>query len=153
MLDLVLPVTLVGGRLMSASWAFLPLVTPEGSDPLELLAAIASRDDSASLLDVGDLVALRITSRAQRSAELLQTAVARVAADLNEPAPEVVDFDQAAVWTQRVQYFIGDPQRRDSWIIVVFSASDSGDTESAELSQALVELFDEVIQSVRFPDA
>ena len=73
--------------------------------------------------------------------------------DRNEPAPEVVDFDQAAVWTQRVQYFIGDPQRRDSWIIVVFSASDSGDTESAELSQALVELFDEVIQSVRFPDA
>lgn len=152
-LDLVLPAILIEGMLMSASWAFLPLEAPEGSDPIELLAAIASQDSSASLVEIRDLVALRIASRARRSEELLQQVVGAVAQDLDESVPDVPQDEQAVVWTQRVQYFLGHPQRPDGWIIAVFSGADAGDEESKALTDALVELFDEVMQTVGFPDA
>lgn len=152
-LDLVLPAKLIEGALMSASWAFLPLETPAGSDPIELLAAIASQDTSASLVEIQDLVALRIWSRAQRSEEALQQAVAAIAVELDEPVPEVPDEDQAVVWTHRVQYLLGHPQRPECWLIAAFSGVDGGDEQSVALTDALVELFDEVIQTVRFPHA
>lgn len=151
-LDLVLPATMIEGAPLSASWAFLPMETPEANDPVELLAAIASQDASATLVDLQGLVALRISSRAQRSGDLLQEVVHQVASDLGETVSEVPEQEQAVVWTERVQYFIGDPRRPENWIIVVFSATDAGDDESAALTAALVELFDEVMLTVRFPD-
>lgn len=150
-LDLVLPVEVFEGAMMPASWAFLPLDVPDGADPIELLAGIAGRNPSASLMEVHDLVALRIESRTQKPTDDLDRAVDSMAADLGVPRQETDDHRE--VWTQRVQYFLGHPQRPDGWIVVTASITDSGGEDAEVLTPALVELFDEVVKTVRFPDA
>lgn len=152
-LDLVLPVGLVEGRTLPVSWAFMPLVTRDGTDPIELLAAIASRNESAALIEIRDLVALRIESRSPKSTAQLSEAVQSIAVDLGESPSDTLVPDSVHLWTQRVQYFLGHPQRPDSWIVVAASITDTGGDDSEILTPALVELFDEVAKTVRFPNA
>lgn len=152
-LDLVLPVQLVEGTALPVTWAFMPLTVPDGADPIEVLAGIASRNETAALIEVRDLVALRIESRTPKSPEQLDAVIDAVASDLGEAVQPSDDGTAAHLWTQRVQYFLGHPQRPDSWIVVAASITDTGGEDAEVLTPALVELFDEVVKTVRFPDA
>ncbi len=152
-LDLVLPAQRVEGAALPVSWAFTPLVTPEGTDPIELLAGIASRNESAALAEIRDLVALRIESRAPKSAQQFGEALQSMTAELGEAPSLTPDPGSVQLWTQRVQYFLGHPQRPGGWIVVAASITDTGGDDSEILTPALVELFDEVVKTVRFPNA
>lgn len=152
-LDLVLPVALIEGTALPASWAFMPLSVPGDGDPIEALAAIASQNPTAELIEVRDLVALRIRSRTPKATEQLDTVLDSMASDLGEGSVPVDGEGVGQLWTERVQYFLGHPQQPGNWIIVAASITDTGGDDHDVLTPALVELFDEVVKTVRMPDA
>ncbi len=152
-LDLVLPVTLIEGTALPVSWAFMPLTVPDGADPIEMLAGIASRNDSALLTEVRELVALRIQSRKPKSTVLMDEVLEAMSSDLGEVVLSPDGGGPQQLWVERVQYFIGDPSRPSSWIVAAASITDTGADDQEVLTPVLVELFDEVVKTVRMPHA
>ncbi|MDR0416554.1 MAG: hypothetical protein LBH76_04425 [Propionibacteriaceae bacterium] len=150
--DLALPVTPEQGGVSGASFVITPLSLPDDADPMEFLVALASRDDTAQLVEIRDLVALRTARRQPR--------------EIADPAGEIMaaadDFGVGGLaaelaaelggrhYDNRVQYFIGHPERPADWIMVAFSAGDDDSATSRELAEALVALFDQIMLSVRY---
>jgi hypothetical protein len=153
-LDLVLPAMMVDGSVFNASFAIMPFDPGDGLDPVEVLAGIAAADSTASLVEIRDLVALRTLEREAAEAEQLRASVVEAAlaagAQPDASGSESVALPQA--WSRRVRYFLGDPARPDGWVIVAFAALEVDSDESRQFTDALVELFDEIVLTVRFPE-
>jgi len=126
---------------------FMPLAVPEDKEPLDLLLAVASSDPSAQAIDVGDLVAIRLSATSDATAAV-GDAVAEAATLM---ADDGVNLG-AGFTAQRltVRYLMGDPGDRERWADVSFSVTGTSRSGSAEIAAALVELFDATIQTFRW---
>ncbi|MDR1790699.1 MAG: hypothetical protein LBR20_03415 [Propionibacteriaceae bacterium] len=151
-LDLVLPTLQSTGVVSTASFAVFPLKLPDESDPVEFIAAIASRDTSATLVEVEDLVALRTEAKKPADFGDPQQAIDAMINELGV-ADSITERPQAADTTfssHRVVYFIGHPERSEGWVIFAFSVIEQDNDEFRELSDLLIELFDQIMLTVRF---
>lgn len=148
-LDLVLPTQRFDGRGLNCSFGIAPFPGVPNVDPLEAMASVASRDQSASLVEIEDLVALRTRGRRQKDADAFTDQVEELAAEVGA---EVLSAELRAseVWAETVRYMIGHPDRPDDWIVVDFHTTDGGTPESKEITDALVELFDAIMETMRF---
>ena len=123
------------------TFVVVPLTWPDGIDAVEGISAIAATDPSAQLAEVAGLVALRT-----------ETTTARP--DAAQPATLAAEAGIADVpvvpKSHRVQYFIGDPERPDDWITVLFSIPLPEGEQAEHWAQAEAEVFDSIMSSVRF---
>lgn len=150
-LDLVLPARIVDGAAVTASFAVMAFDTAE-LDPVEVIAGLAARDDSARLVEIADLVALRTeeTVTADQQAVLEAAVATAEAAGLAPDPSEAAELSLPVLRSRRVRYFLGHPDRPDDWIIAALSAAQSDSPESVALTDTIVELFDEIMLTVRF---
>ncbi len=150
-LDLVLPVMSVDGSTANATFAIVAFDTGE-LDPVEVIAGIASRDASATLIEVADLVALRTEETTGTDAEAVRAAVVQLATDAGSlPDPEgTTPTELPQMVSRRVRYYLGHPERPGDWIIAMLSAMQADTDSSRALTQTMVELFDQVMLTVRF---
>lgn len=139
-LDLVVPVPRDGLEAMS-TFVVVPLKWPDGIDAVEGITAIAATDPSAQLAEVAGLVALRTESTTSRP-DAAQPATLAVEAGIGD-VPVVPS-------SRRVQYFIGDPERPDDWITVLFSIPLPDGEHAEQWAQAEAGVFDSIMSSVRF---
>lgn len=148
--EVVLPVLDVDGWMPPASFAFAPWVPEGGEDPLGTLIGIAAQDASAQLLDIADLVALRTNETSAVDPGRLEGYGRDLLRD-SRLFPEVppASLDPGSAYSRRVVYYIGRADDADAWITATFSIVHAGDTRLEDLNEALVELFDTIMKSVR----
>lgn len=151
-LDLVIPTVTFQGVTFPASFAFTRFVVPPGTDPIDVLTALAMTDSTAELRDIGELVALRTSSAESVNADAMaaQLTQAAVEAGLVVEPGNAQGGAEREILSRRVRYIVGVPDDADGWIMVLFSALESEDAESNELVSALEALFDMVMSSMRF---
>lgn len=139
--DMVVPVPR-GGVVGLSTMVLSPMRWPDGVGAVDALAALAASDSSAELKEVSELVALRIHSTVSRADDAQPSAVA-TAAGLTTTVPDVPT-------SVRVQYFIGDPERPDDWITVLFSMPGLDFEAGRQWVDAEVSLFDRIVSTLRF---
>lgn len=139
-LDLVVPVPREGLEAMS-TFVVVPLKWPAGIDAVEGITAIAATDPTAQLAEVAGLVALRTEATTARSDAAQPATLAAEAGIADVPVVQN---------SHRVQYFIGDPERPDDWITVLFSIPLPDGEQAAQWVQAEAQVFDSVMSSLRF---
>lgn len=151
-LDLVLPVPLVAGSSFDASFAVLPFDAGE-LDPVTIITGIAARDGSAQLVEVADLVALRTEETEAVNPDGIRQAVVDLSHDvgLADPADGTVEQALPTLVSRRVRYYLGHPERPDDWVLIVLSAVQTDAEHSKQLADVVVQLFDQIMLTVRFP--
>jgi len=140
------------GLVVQPMAVVMPLNAPEGQTPLDLMVAVAASDPSATVVDLDDLVGLRVMSVADASERVrsgLTDAAAIVGATL-VPDDDGRSFDDVAAADTRVRYFIGDPGDEERWVDVLMSVSHTSLPGSEELADASVELFDAMVSTLRW---
>lgn len=150
-LDLVLPVMSVDGSTANATFAVVAFDTGE-LDPVDVIAGIASRDASATLIEVADLVALRTEEEVTADPDAVRAAVVELATEAGAvPDPEgTPPTELPTMVSRRVRYYLGHPERPGDWIIAMMSAMQADTESSRKLTQTMVDLFDQVMLTVRF---
>ncbi|MHB1008362.1 MAG: hypothetical protein ACYC1E_03775 [Propionibacteriaceae bacterium] len=135
------------GSVDSPTTVFVPLAVPAGQQPIDMLLAVASSDPSATSVDVGDLVGVRISESVDATIAV-RGGLRHAAAIVEAP----VDAEASALTAQRhhVRYLMGDPGDPERWVDAAFSVTSTSLPGSAEVAEALIELFDETIQSFRW---
>lgn len=140
-LDLVVPVPRGEGLEAMSTFVVVPLKWPDGIDAVEGITAIAATDPSAQLAEIAGLVALRTESTTARP-------------DAAQPATLAAEAGIADVPTvpnsRRIQYFIGDPERPDDWITVLFSIPLPDGELAEQWAQAEAGVFDSIMSTLRF---
>lgn len=151
-LDLVIPMVAYEGVTFPASFAFTRFAIPPGTDPIDVLTALAMTDSTADLREISDLVALRTSSTEFVNADAVaaQLTLAAVEAGLVVERGHDPGGAAGAILSRRVRYVVGVPEDRERWIMVLFSALETEDTDSIELVAGLEALFDTVMSSMRF---
>jgi hypothetical protein len=150
-LDLVLPVMSVDGSTANASFAVTAFDTAD-LDPVDVIAGIASTDASATLIEVADLVALRTEEAVASDPDAVRATVIEMATDAGAAtdSPGTPEPVLPELVSRRVRHYLGHPERPDDWIIAMLSVMQADTESSRNLSQTMVDLFDQVVLTMRF---
>jgi hypothetical protein len=135
------------GLVASATTVFMPLAVPAGQQPIDVLLAVASSDPAAPTVDVGDLVSVRISENVDSTASV-HDALGQAASMVGAPVGEAASTLTAQ--RHHVRYLLGDPGDPESWVDAAFSVTSTSLPGSLDVAEALIELFDETIQSFRW---
>lgn len=132
----------------------VPLTVPDGAEPMDMLMGVASSDPTAKVIDLEDLVALRVTSTndiSERFAEKYESEAPRLGISLDPPhETPAADTPDISMVSTRVRYLIGDPADRDRWVDVFFAIDHPDDPLVSELVDSTVGLFDAQVQTFRW---
>ena len=132
----------------------MPLKVPSGSEPMDMLMGVASSDPTAKVIDVNDLVALRVASTddiSARFAEKFESEGSRLGLNVDPPdGSPAGDTPDIAMMSTRVRYLIGDPADRGRWVDVFFAMDHPDDPLVSELVDSTVGLFDAQVQTFRW---
>lgn len=137
----------VGGVRTGTFLAVFPGPPLKGEDPLQALLAIASRTPGAVVLEAGALVVLRTIESQDRTAEI-GDGIDAASRALGGGLPGLPEGTEAV--TRRLTYYLVDPERPDSWLLVSGSVTTRDDEPGAALAQSLVAVCDAVVETVRF---
>ncbi|MDR1078220.1 MAG: hypothetical protein LBL55_06120 [Propionibacteriaceae bacterium] len=154
-LDLVMPTMHGAGLAPATSFMFAPLELPEEAGPMELLMATAQSDQTARLVEVEDLVALRTEARVANVGRDLRTEAAQAGRQLGLPPEAIVataaDPGEAVMtYSHRVQYLLGHPDRPQGWMVAVMATVESDSEDAKAAADLVVALFDQIMLTVRF---
>ncbi len=132
---------------------FMPFRAPEEVDPMDLLVGLATQEPTAELIDLPDLVALRMTSEK----DVTEDAEATIRSEVLDPllgaevaqaaAPGEADL---RVVSRQVRHVIGNPSDRDQWLDVYFALTHLDLPEIRETADAAIELGDVLVRTVRW---
>lgn len=139
---LAFPVVPLDGVLIQPQLTVARWELPDARDPMDVLLVIASRDETAEVLDAGELVALRVTAERDVTDETL----AALGAEMGEDATGVPDGLRLLGFQAR--YFLGDPQRQDRWLTAVCSMTYPASEDSEDLLASMTGLFDELVTAI-----
>ena len=147
--EVVLPVMDVDGWVPQASFAFARW-TPEGEEgAVDTLIGIAARDASAQLMDIEGLVALRTSETVAVDAGSLDAYARDLLSDVRVSLGAAPAPDPGSAFSRRVVYYIGRADDSSAWLMATFSVVHAGDPRLEDVNEALVELFDTIMKSVR----
>ena len=129
----------------------MPLRIPDGRTPMDVLMSIASTDPTASVVDIADLVAVRVESEADLT-DSFDTMATDLAPDFGVVTGEgpITQVSAVRMAATRVRYLIGDPADAERWVDVYFSIDHPVHDLALEAVRAAVEMFDEQIQTFRW---
>jgi hypothetical protein len=155
--DLLVPVERVEGLTIPASVMATVVDVPEaGASHEDVLVAMVARG-AGEPVAVGDAVAVRSVTRrdvtAQLGAEVSRTE--RVLEEAGAPAGPLAtvadDAEPAAGAVSRhVRYLLGIPGRPRQFLALTLAVLEPADDPEAELGDALTELFDAVVSTLRW---
>jgi len=156
--DLLVPVERIDGLTLPASVMATVVTVPEagGASHEDVLVAMVARG-AGEPVAVGDAVAVRSVTRRDVTA-LLETEVARTERALQAAgaaagphAGAVDDVEPAAGASSRhVRYLLGIPGRPREFLALTLAVLEPSDDPEAELGDALTELFDAVVSTLRW---
>ncbi|MDR1266094.1 MAG: hypothetical protein LBK42_11190 [Propionibacteriaceae bacterium] len=154
-LDLVMPTMHGAGLAPATSFMFAPLELPDGVGPMELLMATAQRDQTAQLVEIEDLVALRTEARTVNAGHDLAAEAAQAGRQLGLPPEAIIETtadlgETVTTYSRRVQYLFGHPDRPQGWMVAVLATVESDNSDAKALADAVVALFDQIMLTVRF---
>ncbi|PFG40909.1 hypothetical protein ATJ97_3451 [Georgenia soli] len=155
--DLLVPVERVDGLTIPASVMATVVDVPEaGASHEDVLVAMVARG-AGEPVAVGDAVAVRsVTSRdvtAQLGAEVARTerTLQAAGAPAGPLATVADDVEPAAGAVSRhVRYLLGIPGRPRQFLALTLTVLEPADDPEAELGDALTELFDAVVSTLRW---
>ena len=155
--DLLVPVERVEGLTIPASVMATVVTVPEAGESHEdVLVAMVARG-AGEPVAVGDAVAVRSVTRrdvtAQLEAEVTRTerALQTAGAPAGPLATVADDAEPAAGAVSRhVRYLLGIPARPRQFLALTLAVLEPADDPEAELGDALTELFDAVVSTLRW---
>lgn len=138
-----------------------PLAVPPGQQPMDLLTAVAASDPTASIVDVGSLVALRTTSDVDVTGALVagleekRPVLAGVGIDVpawpGRSAPGGgTTTPTARMTSRRVRYQLGDPTSPQQWLDIFCLLHHAEEEGYRDLGDAMIELFDAMVHTLRW---
>ncbi|MCK6211530.1 hypothetical protein KZX45_13350 [Georgenia sp. EYE_87] len=156
--DLLVPVDRVAGLTLPASVMATVVTVPEAgaASHEDVLVAMVARG-SGEPVAVGDAVAVRSLTRRDVTAQLEAevTAAERALQAAGAPAGPLAgtldDVEPAEGATSRhVRYLLGIPGRPAEFLALTLAVLEPADDPEAELGDALTELFDAVVSTLRW---
>lgn len=130
---------------VAAMAVVMPVQSDDDSRPLDLVLALASADESAQLVDLPGLVALRTTSTGS-DPDLYAKAAAQ-AQELLGGGDGPVEGEIPAASVTRVRYLLGSPTDSEKWADLLFSVQAPATPLGQELTEAAVGLFDAMVST------
>jgi hypothetical protein len=156
--DLLVPVERINGLTVPASVMATVVTVPEagGASHEDVLVAMVARG-AGEPVAVGDAVAVRSVTRrdvtAQLAAEVSRTerVLQAAGAPAGPLAGSVEDVEPAAgAISRHVRYLLGIPGRPKEFLALTLAVLEPADDPEAELGDALTELFDAVVSTLRW---
>lgn len=118
---------------------------PEGTDLRVLLAGMAEEMPEADIVEYGELLAVRSRQDTDVSQQMVETADQM----LPDRTPEGPGQEIRAVGV-KVQHIIGHPDDPARWVLADFAVDAPDTPEGLATADAVVELFDAIVASLRW---